>query len=383
MIDTSILFTPVTIGSVTVPNRFVLPGMQRGWCKDGAPEDRLDDYYRRRVEGGVGLIISESLAVDHPSSTQTDMFARLDGDTVEAWRRTVGTVRDAGGAMILQLWHEGALRKEGGDSRWSQHPTLSPSGLAFADKRVGQVASGDDLAAIRDGFIRSAILAKQAGANGVEVHGAHGYLLDQFLWPVTNRRDDGYGGDDMRDRVRLPAEIIAGIRAECGPDFLISFRFSQWKEADFEARVAPGPDDLALMVTALRDAGADVLHASTRRFWQPEWAGSDLNLAGWAKQLSGLPAITVGSIGLNTDVMSTFFGEEVEGRVERGVAELVRRLSAGEFDLAAIGRSLIADPDWVLKIRDGNFDAVRIFTRDDLSLPDADMGLVGEAHGRN
>lgn len=381
-IDVSPLFTPLTIGSRTLPNRFVLPGMQRGWCVDGAPDDRLGAYYRRRVEGGVGLIISESVAVDHPSATQTEVFARLIPSTVEAWKACIGRVKDAGGTIILQLWHEGAIRKEGGEGPWASHPTLSPSGLAYAGRENGRAATGEELAAIRDAFIRSAVLAQQAGADGVEVHGAHGYLLDQFLWGVTNRRDDGYGGDDVRDRVRLPAEIVSGIRAACGPNFLISFRFSQWKEADFTARVAPTPDDLAALTATLREAGVDLLHASTRRFWEPEWPGSDLNLAGWTKRLSGVPTITVGSVGLSTDVMSGFFGEQVDARIEEGLRELVGRFARGEFDLVAIGRSLISDPDWVSKIRDGDYAAIRTFSREDLKLPDAEMGLVAEAHGR-
>lgn len=379
-IDTAPLFTPFKLGPTTLPNRFVLPGMQRGWCANGAPDERLNHYYRRRVKGGVGLIISESVAVDHPSSTQTDFFARLIPATLDAWKSCVGAVKQADGTMLLQLWHEGAIRKVGGEGPWSEHPTLSPSGLAYAGKENGRSASGDELASIRDAFIRSARLAQAAGADGVEVHGAHGYLLDQFLWGVTNRRDDGYGGDDIADRVRFPAEIVAGIRAACGPDFLIAFRFSQWKEADFAARVVPTPDDLAVMTGVLKRAGVDVLHASTRRFWEPEWPGSDLNLAGWAKKVSGLPTITVGSVGLSTDVMSSFFGETATGRVEEGLRELVRRFDRHEFDLVAIGRSLISDPDWVQKVRDGDYDAVRIFSKDDLNLPEGDMELVAEAH---
>jgi 2,4-dienoyl-CoA reductase-like NADH-dependent reductase (Old Yellow Enzyme family) len=380
--DVAPLFEPLTLGSHVLPNRFVLPGMQRGWCTAGSPDDRLGEYYRRRVQGGVGLIISESVAVDHPSSTQTELFARLDKSTSEAWKRCIGQVKEAGGTMILQLWHEGAIRKVGGDGPWSSYPTLSPSGLAYGGKENGRAASTDELAGIRDAFVRSASIAQRAGADGVEVHGAHGYLLDQFLWSVTNRREDGYGGDAMADRVRLPAEIVAAIRAECGPDFLISFRFSQWKEADFTAKIAQDPVELQVMTDALKSAGADVLHASTRRFWEPEWPGSDLNLAGWTRKASGLPTITVGSVGLSTDVMSGFLGEEVKGQVEVGMKELVRRFNAGEFDLVAIGRSLISDPDWVSKVRDGCYSDVRVFSRADLRLPDAELDLVAEAHGK-
>jgi 2,4-dienoyl-CoA reductase-like NADH-dependent reductase (Old Yellow Enzyme family) len=380
-IDLAPLFEPLPLGPVTLANRFVLPGMQRGWCKNGAPSPRLADYYRRRVEGDVGLIISESVAVDHSSATQNDLFARLTPATLDAWKFCVGAVKDAGGHMLLQLWHEGAIRKDGGDGPLAHFPTLSPSGLAHIGRANGRAATAQELVDIRDAFVRSALLAQAAGADGVEVHGAHGYLLDQFLWAGTNRRDDGYGGDDIAARVRLPAEIVAGIRQACGPDFVIAFRFSQWKEADFAAKVADTPEDLQIMLHRLRDAGVTLFHASTRRFWEPEWSGSGLNLAGWTKKLGGLPVITVGSVGLSTDIMDTFLGKVVEGRVEQGIEELARRFAAGEFDLVSIGRSLISDPDWVRKVRDGDYDAIRIFSRAHLALGDVEKGIVHEAHG--
>jgi 2,4-dienoyl-CoA reductase-like NADH-dependent reductase (Old Yellow Enzyme family) len=365
-VDTSPLFTSFTLNKVTLPNRFVLPGMQRGWCKDGAPTDLLDNYYCRRVEGGAGLIISESVAVDHRTSTKSRMFAWLTDRTLDSWARCTGRVKAAGGHMLFQLWHEGAMRKDRPNDLPSDHPTLSPSGIAHRDKFVGRAFTGDELIEIKEAFVRSARLAQAAGADGVEVHAAHGYLLDQFLWPVTNRREDGYGGDDIADRVRFPAEIVAGIRAACGPDFIISIRYSQWKEDDYDAKIVNSSEELGIMLTALREAGVNVLHASTRYFWKPEWEGSDLNFAGWSRKLSGLPVITVGSVGLNIDIMDSLRGAEVEGRVEQGVAELVRRFDAKEFDLVSVGRSQIGDPDWVNKVREGRYIEVRTFKRSDL-----------------
>ncbi len=276
MIDTAPLFTPIRFGRTELPNRFVLPGMQRGWCQGGAPTTELVDYYRRRVAGGVGLIVSESVAIDHPSSTQTDSFARLNPDTLEPWTRCIEAVKREGGNIILQLWHEGGVRTEGGDGPLSHHPTLSPSGLAAASRPNGRAATLDEIAQIKQAFVQTALLARQAGADGVEVHAAHGYLLDQFLWLATNQREDHYGGDDIRDRARLPAEVVAEIRQACGDDFVISLRFSQWKEADYEARVARTPAELGIMLDMLQKAGASMIHASTRRFWEPEWPDSDL-----------------------------------------------------------------------------------------------------------
>lgn len=381
-LDFSPLFEPFTINGLTLPNRFIMPGMQRMWCENGRPLPRLAQYYRRRVEGGVGLVITESCAVDHPSSTQTPQFTRINDATLDAWADCVRAVKDAGGRIFLQLWHEGAVRKEGGDGPYSQYPSLSPSGLVYAGKPNGRACTAEDLASIRDAFVRGACAAREIGADGIEVHACHGYLLDQFLWAETNRRSDGYGGDDIRARVRFPAEIVAAIRAAVGSDFPISFRFSQWKEVNYDARIAPTPEDLGVMLSILRAAGVDVYHASARRFWIPEWPGSDLGIAGWTKSLTDKPVIAVGSVGLDTDVMENFFGKEAQSTGESGFRELLRRFHNREFDLVAIGRGQIGDPDWVNKIRAGRFDELRLFTKKDL-LGDLEFqdSFVAEAHG--
>ena len=378
-LDLAPLFTPFAMKGVTLPNRFVMPGMQRQWCDNGVPQPRLAEYYRQRVEGGVGLIITESCAVDHPSSTQTPMFCRINDSTMSAWERCFEAVNRAGGRMLLQLWHEGAMRKEGGDGYYSQFPTLSPSALVHAGKSNGRSATLEDLDAIREAFVRGALAAKEIGAAGVEVHACHGYLLDQFLWAQTNRRTDGYGGDDIRERVRFPAEIVAAIRQALGEEFPISFRFSQWKEVDYKARIAPTPDDLRTMLTILRSAGVDVFHASARYFWIPEWPDSDLGLAGWTKSMTDAPVIAVGSVGLDTDVMDNFFGKEAKSTGEVGLRELLRRFNNREFDLISVGRSLIGDPEWVNKVRDGRLSQIRMFTKKDV-LGDLEVeGFVAEA----
>lgn len=372
-VDPSPLFTPFRLNSITLRNRFVMPGMQRGHSRGGAPLPELAEYYRRRAAGGVALVISESCAVDHPSATQQPSASWLRPDTAEAWERCVELVRGEGSHMLLQLWHEGALRKDDG---------ISPSGLAFAGRRNGRAATTDELVELREAWVRSALIAQEIGAAGIEVHACHGYMLDQFLWAATNRRDDGYGGDDIRDRVRFIAEIVAAIRAACGPDFVVSVRYSQWKEADYEAKIVETPAELDLFLRELRAAGADVFHASTRRFWLPEWPGDERSLAGWSKSLTDRPVITVGSVGLDVDVMdSLLLGTEATTRVEEGVRELVRRFENGEFDLVSVGRGVIGDADWVNKVRDRRYEEIRGFTRADLAAGDWDASLVEEAQG--
>lgn len=386
-LDLSPMFEPLQVKNLTFRNRFVMPGMGRGWNKDGRPLQELTDYYCRRVEGGTALVITEALAIDHPTATQVPHYAWVTDATKDAWADCVAAVKAAGGEMFLQLFHEGAIRAEGGDGPYAGYPTLSPSGLAHAKRPAGRAATIEELGEIRDGFVRSAVIAQSVGASGVEVHSCHGYLLDQFLWAETNRRTDRYGGGSIRDRVRYPAEIVAAIRDAVGPDFLISFRFSQWKEVDYEAKIAPTPADLEAMIQILEQAGADLFHSSVRRFWIPEWPGSDWSLAGWVKSFTDKPVIAVGSVGFDLDVMESLLtGTEANFTGESGFRELVRRFRDGQFDMVSIGRGQIGDARFVEKLREGRWTEIRPFTRADVRNHDVGGGapsIIAEAHAES
>jgi 2,4-dienoyl-CoA reductase-like NADH-dependent reductase (Old Yellow Enzyme family) len=362
--DIAPLLQPLEIGRLRLRNRFVLPGMQRAWTVDGAPTERMREYYRQRALGGTALVITEACAVDHPSATSNSLFGWLTARTAGAWASCVDAVHSAGGAMFLQLWHQGAVDTGGADEGFV---ALSPSGLAHPDKPFGRAASAADLAAIRQAFVRSAVYAQETGADGVEIHACHGYLLDQFLWPAINLRTDRYGGAAMSRRAAFPAEVIAAVREATGPDFTISVRISQWKELDYEAKIAATPGELGELVSILRSAGADLFHVSTRRFWTPEWDGSDLGLAGWVKSLAGAPVIAVGSVGLDVDVMATLEGEEARPTGNSRIEDLVRRFRRGDFDLVSVGRSQIGDPDWVAKVSDDRIGEIRPFRRADIA----------------
>ena len=200
------------------------------------------------------------------------------------------------------------------------------------------------------GFARSAANSKRLGFDGIAIHGAHGYLLDSFMWRETNHRTDDWGGDEKR-RSRLAAEVVRAIRAEIGPDLPILYRFSQWKLQEYDARLAETADVLEQILAPLADAGVDLFEASTRIYDRPAFAGSDLTLAGWAKKLTGIPSMAVGGVGLNKDLLSSFAGDTVAIDNLRGVAD---RVGSGEFDLIAVGRSLLVDPQWVEKARHGH-----------------------------
>ncbi len=353
------LSRPVKIGGLTVPNRIAMAPMTRAQSPDGVPSEEVAAYYARRVAGGTGLIITEGTYIGHPSAGQHDQVSRLHGDAALAgWSGVVEAVHEAGGLIMPQLQHVGMVRTAG-EPPYPDAPAIGPSGLTL-DGRTGQghAMTPTDIDTVVQAFADAAATAERLGFDGVELHGAHGYLIDQFLWSTTNRRTDDYGGD-AASRTRFPAEIIAAIRGRASPDFPIVLRLSQWKMSDYDARIAETPEELGTILGALVDAGADAFHASTRRYWHPEFDGSDLNLAGWTKKLSGKPTITVGSVGLDNEFTSSLAGEPA---ATTGIDRLLDRLEADEFDMVAIGRSLLADPAWATKILAGQENDITPFT---------------------
>ncbi len=362
------LFEPLEIKGLHLASRLVMPAMTRTMSPNGVPSTELADYYCRRVQGGMGLIITEGTAIDHPSASPNPRYCRIAEHTLDGWRHAVRKVHRINGKIFLQLWHAGAYRAPG-SGPFPDAPTISPSGLEGPDCKVGQAMTRGDIETVIDAYILAAKNAREIGFDGVEVHAAHGYLIDQFLWQGTNRRSDGYGGD-LEGRARFAIDIVQGIRKVAGPDFLISLRFSQWKERNFEARVCETPAQLGQLLALLKTAGVDLFHCSTRYFWIPEFDGSDLTLAGWTRKLSGLPTIAVGSVGLSTDIMSSMAGKDAQTTGESGMKELMRRMEKREFDLVAVGRAVLSDPDWAVKIRANRFNELEPFTAARLSFLD-------------
>jgi 2,4-dienoyl-CoA reductase-like NADH-dependent reductase (Old Yellow Enzyme family) len=215
-----------------------------------------------------------------------------------------------------------------------------------------------------DAYAQAARSAQEAGFDGVELHGAHGYLIDQFFWERTNQRTDAYGGD-LVARTRFAAEAVHEVRSRVGPEYPVALRISQWKIGDYEAKLAKTPAELGQFLRPLVDAGVDIFHCSQRRFWDAEFEGSNLNLAGWAKKLTGKPTVTVGSVTLDADFTKSFGSPESTSIT--GINELIARLERGEFDLVAVGRALIANPEWALKVKAGALEELRPFDRSLLS----------------
>ncbi|MFD8421984.1 NADH:flavin oxidoreductase [Streptomyces sp. NPDC059668] len=353
-----ILSRPVSLNGLTVPNRIVMAPMTRQFSPGGVPGEDVVGYYARRAAAGVGLIVTEGTYVGHESAGQSDRVPRFHGEEqLAGWTKVADAVHAAGGTIVPQLWHIGMVR-EAGQPPFADAPAVGPSGLTGEGAEVtGKAMTQQDLDDVVEAFAKAAADAERIGFDGVELHGAHGYLLDQFLWSGTNRRTDAYGGDPVA-RARFSAEIAAAVRDAVSPEFPVIFRYSQWKQQAYDARLAETPEELEAILTPLAEAGVDVFHASTRRYWLPEFDGSDLNLAGWTKKLTGKPVISVGSVGLDGEFLKAFQGE---GSSVRGIDDLLDRLERDEFDLVAVGRALLQDPEWAAKVLAGRFDELKSY----------------------
>ena len=348
---TEALFRPFTLRGLTLANRIVMAPMTRGQAPDGVPGPANAAYYARRAAGGVGLVITEGTCIDRPGSWNHPAYPRIHGEAaIAGWRGVVDAVHAEGGKIALQLWHVGGFVNP-------RMPDCNVENLESPSGHVGTAMDDDAIAATLDAYARGAATAQHIGFDAVEIHAAHGYLLDQFLWVKTNKRKDQWGGSAEK-RSAFPAAVVAAVRRAVGPELPISFRWSQWKQQDYDAELVRSPHHLRAMLRPIQEAGADLIHCSQRRYWEPSFPSSELNLAGWVKRLCDLPTITVGAVGLDVDLQASLSGTQPG---LRSIQPAVERLAADEFDLVALGRTLIANPDWPNLVREGKFEALQPF----------------------
>jgi 2,4-dienoyl-CoA reductase-like NADH-dependent reductase (Old Yellow Enzyme family) len=366
--DVTKLFSPVAFGARRLKNRLVMAPMTRCKSPGHVPNESNVQYYRRRALGGVGLVITEGTTVGHLAANGYPDVPTFQGESALAgWRAVAGAVHAEGVAIIPQLWHVGSVRQPGTQPDPSVpgyapssvlHPTLAGTAGAVPPRELGE----GDIADIIEAFASAAGAAEREGFDGVEVHGAHGYLIHQFFAGTSNRRSDRYGGSPEQ-RTRFAVEVVRAIRGRVAAGFPVCLRFSQWSLGDYALRLAETPAALERWLAPLSAAGVDLFHASTRRFDEPEFDGSPLTLAGWTRKLTGKPVMTVGSIGLDSDFIAAFDGASARtARIDR----LLDRLDRDEFDLVVLGRALLADPDWPEKLRAGRFGDIAAFSPEHL-----------------
>ncbi len=355
------LFDSFTLRGLTLPNRIAMAPMTRNFALGGVPGADIAEYYRKRAAGGTGLIITEGTGINRPEARNDSDIPRFhDEDALAGWSRVVEQVHAEGAKIAPQLWHTGIV-----PAQFAKKPRPGvpegPSGLMKPGEEGGKAMSEEDVADTIAAFASAAADAVRLGFDIIELHGAHGYLIDQFFWAAVNQRKDQWGGASIGERSRFAAEVVKQVRAAIG-DVPLIIRVSQWKQQDFAWKVAKTPDELVEWLGPLAEAGVDMFHCSQRRFWEPEFPELDgekgLNFAGWTKKQLGLPTMSVGSVSLDGDFFGAFAGQDSQ---TSDLTELERRLDAEEFDMVSIGRALIANPDWANLVRTGQSDQLKGF----------------------
>ena len=324
------LFAPYRIGKITLRNRIVMPPMATNFADpEGTVNERHIVYYRRRARGGAGLIIFEHTGIAKQGKAFPNM-ALIDSDArIPPFKKLVQAVHEEGGKFFIQINHAGRQTL----SAYTGCPTVAPSPIPCPVRQeMPKALSQQEICELIQAYAEAAGRAKEAGANGVEIHMAHGYLLNQFLSPFSNRREDEYGGS-LERRLRMPLEVLQAVRNKVGSDFPVTCRFSADEYVEGGLRI----EDSKRIARKLEEHGADALHVSAcigasgylvhPSYYSPE--GVFVPLAAAIKSVVRIPVITVGRI--------------------RTPALADQILKENKADFVSMGRALIADPELPLK----------------------------------
>lgn len=335
------LFSTAALGRVNLPNRVALAPMTRVSAgEDGIPTDRIADYYEVFADGGFGLLITEGLYIDRSASQGYSYQPGLaTAEHSAAWSPIVDRVHSAGPKIFAQLQHAGVQAQDNPYTDRSLGPsTVRAKGAQMSmyrgsgPYRVPIALTIDDITEIRRSFVSAARHARDAGFDGVELHGANGYLLDNFLTDYLNTRTDQYGGSP-ENRVRFAAEVCADVVAAVGDDIAVGIRISQAKVSDYEHKWAGGEDEAAVIFGALKDAGIDFVHTTEYRSLAPAFEGNAKTLAALAKQYARTAVIVNGNLDDPAD------------------AEAI--VSSGSADVVALGKAALANRDWPHRVLAG------------------------------
>ncbi|PKL39030.1 MAG: NADH:flavin oxidoreductase [Spirochaetae bacterium HGW-Spirochaetae-1] len=335
------LFSPISINGMTLKNRAVMPAMGTGYGNtDSTVSDRLITYLERRAAGGVGLIITEVFAVDRRGKGFPAEVGIWDDSFIPGLTRLTEAVHRKGALIAAQLHHAGRETAEGIVGAKPEAPSPLPSIIL---RQPCEEMTIERINKVTQAFADAALRAKNAGFDAVEIHGAHGYLVCQFLSPFSNHRTDQYGGSP-ENRARFALEILEKTRKAVGPDFPIIIRISS-------DEAVKGGHDLEFsrwLAPKLVEAGADAIHVSLGVYSTPGnltiasmdvEPGFNLFRARAIKEVVSVPVIGVGRIH------------------DPRLAE--DALSRGDADLISFGRQHLTDPDFLNKAKAGNYDDIR------------------------
>lgn len=327
--------TPHQIGALDLKNRLIVAPMSRVSAgPDGTPTEEMAQYYRDFARGGFGLVITEGTYTDSAHSQGYLNQPGLAADShVDGWRRVTDAVHADGVPIVAQLMHAGALSQ--GNSHNME--AIAPSAITPRGEKLEEYGGSGgwptpremqerDIDSVVEGFVDASVRAQAAGFDGVEIHAANGYLLDQFLTVYTNTRNDDFGGS-VANRIKLTARIVAGIRRRMGSQYLLGVRLSQTKVNDFTYRWPGGAADAQVIFDALAEAGADYLHIASegRDFIETARFPNGRTITAVAREVSELPVIANGGM--------------------HDLRQAADVLNEGHADLVSIGRGALANPD--------------------------------------
>lgn len=332
------LFSPIRIGSLRSENRLLMSAMSVNFGVDehGHVTDQLTAYFRARARGGVGMMLVGGGAV-HPGGLELPHLPALWEDSaIPALENMVREIRPYGVLFGVQLMHGG--RQTYHDRKVAPSPIPAPAVV----KGIPHELTMEEIQELVEAFGESALRCRKAGFDFVEIHGAHGYLINQFLSPNANHRQDAYGGS-FENRTRFYLQVLSAIKAKCGRDFVVGARIN----ADDYIEGGWALDDALRLVPLLEGAGADYLHVSagvygSRQLTIPSMyvaQGCFVHLAETVKKVAQVPVVAVGRIK------------------DPQLAENI--IDQGRADVVALGRSLLADPQWPLKARKNRREQIR------------------------
>jgi NADPH2 dehydrogenase len=322
------LFSPIDIRGLKLKNRIVMPPMASyTGTEEGYVTPETSEYYRARAAGGVGLIIVEHTYVLPSGRRHRRQLGLVSDAHVDSLRPLVDEIHGHGARAVIQLTHAGARA----DAEVIGETPIAPSAVKASPSEAAAVAmDAQQIGQVIEAFAACARRAAHAGFDGVELHGAHGYLLNQFMSPATNTRADEYG-DGPQGRLLLPLRVIHAVREAVGPELIVMYRLG----ADDGLPGGITPEDALEIAPHLVEAGVDVIDVSGGlRGYQPfEWKGEGffVDISSRVKAVCGAPVIVTGG------VKSPATADYIIGK--------------SEADLVGIGRALLKDPDWTVKAR--------------------------------
>ncbi len=332
------LFSPGSIGNLTLKNRVILPSMCTVFADEGGyVSEKLINYHTARAKGGCGMNIVEIAAV-HPTSYVPKVLGIFDDKYLPGLERLASAIKEAGGKACLQLWHAGRQV----NSIQTGLPIVSPSPIPCPlCQEMPKELTAEEIAELVSSYGDAALRAKKAGFDAVELHGAHGYLINQFLSPYSNHRTDQYGGS-FENRMRFALDALKDIREKVGEDYPVLFRMDSDEMVDGGLTL----DDALKIAKVLEVSGVNALHVSIGVYQTVYYTiptvdmpvAFNVDAAAAVKSAVNIPVITVGRIN------------------DPLVAEKV--LEAGKADFVSVGRGQIADPEFCNKSMEDNFDSI-------------------------